>query len=437
MLTRVLFLISSCFAFGVLWAQPSNDNCVDALELCEGNIVSGTTNGATLEQCAPPNPNGCADDNGGNVICYNPEATIWYTFNTNASGGNVTVDFTNLSINPDPTMGQKLHAIMLRSENPCEGLNYEYVSPCQNNGIVDFSLSSTIALLPNTTYYIQVDGSKSGPGVTQPAQINFDIMISGPGVTVLPMSVSISAQNTAICQYEQEPIDITFTNCSGNPRFEWFFNGILFGDSAVFQTANLTESGYLFLKATCGSEACPNSSNSDSLFFEITPIEADAGPDILIQLGETAEIMGSGIGDPTWTPDLHLNLNNIFTPLAKPEESIIYFLTVQNGNCVRTDEMVVSIKNPINIPNGFTPNGDGNNDIWEVEFLEQYQDNQVIIYDRSGQIVFKTVGYNNGITAWDGTYKEKPVPASTYFYFIDLRNDSENSVFKGSVTVIR
>ena len=418
-------------------SQPLNDNCENAAILCPGDIVSGTTTGASIEQCYASDPNGCADDNGVGGFCYVPAATVWYKFNTNSNGGNVTVDFTNLNINPDTTKGQKLQAVVIKSEVPCEGGNYIYVSPCQNNGLADFSLSSTNALLPNTTYYIQVNGSKVGPGVLQPAEIDFDISVSGPGIDVLPMSVAISSQNTILCQYDQEPIDITFTNCSGNPKFEWYFNGLLQGDSAVFQTSNLEASGYLFLKATCGTEGCPISSNSDSIYFDITPIQADAGPDILIELGEMAEITGSGIGDPTWTPNTAISNVNSFTPTASPEESTFYFLTVKNGTCTLTDEMLVSIKRPINIPNGFTPNGDGNNDIWEIEFLDQYQDNQVIVYDRSGQVVFKTVGYNNGGNAWDGTYKENPVPASSYFYFIDLRNGNENAIYRGAVTVIR
>ncbi|MDX1350532.1 MAG: gliding motility-associated C-terminal domain-containing protein [Putridiphycobacter sp.] len=437
MMTRVFLLIFSCLIISVAFAQPLNDNCGDAQELCAGNIVEGNTAGATLEQCFTTNVNGCADDNGGNGFCFVPSATICYMFTTNSNGGNVTVNFTNLNINPDPAMGQKLHAVMLRSENPCEGGNYSYFSQCNNNGVAAFSLTSTTALAPNTTYYIQVNGSGVGPGVTQPAQITFDIMVSGPGVDVLPMQVDISAANLDICQYDQVPIDITFTNCSGNPKFEWYFNGELVGDLADFQTRTLTESGFLYLRATCGTEACPNIDASDSLFFNVSPVEADAGPDILIEVGETAEIVGSGIGTPTWTPSTTLNNSNTFTPSASPESTTTYFLTVENNGCQRTDEMTVIIKAPINIPNGFTPNDDNNNDIWEIEFINQYTDNQVVIYDRSGQVVFKTVGYNNGLNSWDGTYKGKPVPASTYFYFIDLRNGKENSVFRGPVTVIR
>lgn len=434
MIIRFLLIFFQVLVLGIGFGQPTNDNCENALELCNEQVVSGTTIAATIETCFTTNPNGCADDN---IPCFVPHATIWYKFTTNSSGGQVTVDFTNLVINPDPTMGRKLHAVMIQSDVACEGGNYVNVSPCQNNGLVAFSLTSIAALLPNTTYYIQVDGSGVGPGVNQPAQIDFDIKISGPGVVALPMTVSISANNSTICQNDEVPIDITFTNCSGDPVFEWFYNGLPSGSLANFKTNTLTESGHLYLKANCGTLGCPITDNSDSIFFDVTPIEANAGPDILIESDETAMIDGSGIGTPSWTPLTELIDEDTYSPSSTVDDVTVYTLTVTNGNCTATDQMTVLLKSPINIPTGFTPNNDNNNDTWVIEFLDQYQDNQVIVYDRSGQVVYKTVGYNNGVTSWDGTYKEKPVPASTYFYFIDLRNGKTNSVFRGPVTVIR
>lgn len=434
MILRFLLIFFQIIVLTIGFGQPSNDNCENALELCNEQIVSGTTIAATVDTCFLGSPNGCADDNS---TCYVPYATVWYKFTTNANGGQVTVDFTNLSINPDPTMGRKLHAVVVQSDVPCEGGNYISVSSCMNNGLVAFSLTSLAPLSPNTTYYIQVDGSGVGPGVTKPAQIDFDIEISGPGVVVLPMIVSISASQTIICQNEAVPVDIAFTNCSGDPRFEWFYNGELSSNDASFPTSTLTNSGELYLKASCGTLGCPISDNSDSIFFDVTPIEVNAGPDILIETDETAMIEGSGIGIPSWTPVTELINEDSYSPSSTVDESTEYSLTVTNGNCTATDKMVVMLKSPIHIPSGFTPNNDNNNDIWVVEFLDQYQDNQVIIYDRSGQVVYKTVGYNNGVTSWDGTFKDKPVPASTYFYFIDLRNGKSNSVFRGPVTIIR
>jgi gliding motility-associated-like protein len=60
----------------------------------------------------------------------------------------------------------------------------------------------------------------------------------------------------------------------------------------------------------------------------------------------------------------------------------------------------------------------------------------VDIYDRSGQKVFSAVNYTQEDQWWDGTFKNKPLPTSTYYYVINL-NEGENAIYKGQVTIIR
>ncbi|MFD1553675.1 gliding motility-associated C-terminal domain-containing protein [Putridiphycobacter roseus] len=419
------------------FAQPGNDDCVNAVEICVNQVYAGTTVGATLENCFSTNPNGCADDN---TPCFTPRATVWYKFTTNANGGAVTVNFTNVVVNQVVNQGKALQAVIVESDVVCEGGNYNYFGACQNNGLTDFSIAPTGPLAPNKTYYIQVNGSAVPPGEINPAEVTFDISIAGAGVELLPIAVSIATKKTVICQREDVSVDVTTTNCFSNPMFEWYYNGILVSEELNFSTAILSESGFLYLKANCGATACPSVAFSDSIYFDVTPINADAGPDLLLQLGEAATINGSGTGVPTWTPVTGLNFDNTFTPSASPDVSTTYFLLVVNGLCSMTDEMNITIKSGIDIPEAFTPNGDFNNDVWEIGFIDQYLNNQVTIFDRSGQVVFSVVGYNNGNNVWDGTYKGNPVPASTYFYVIDLRDkatSNEENVYRGSVTVLR
>ena len=62
---------------------------------------------------------------------------------------------------------------------------------------------------------------------------------------------------------------------------------------------------------------------------------------------------------------------------------------------------------------GFTPNGDGINDTFEIKGVSSFPNNKLTVYNRNGQIVFEKKGYSN---EWDGTYKGNPLPASTYTY---------------------
>jgi large repetitive protein len=87
----------------------------------------------------------------------------------------------------------------------------------------------------------------------------------------------------------------------------------------------------------------------------------------------------------------------------------------------------------IDIPNAFTPNGDGINDRWVLKNLAYYfPECKVTVFNRWGSPVYETVGYKQD---WDGTHNGRKLPDGTY-YFIILLNDAEAPV-KGSVTLIR
>ncbi len=85
----------------------------------------------------------------------------------------------------------------------------------------------------------------------------------------------------------------------------------------------------------------------------------------------------------------------------------------------------------IKFANAITPNGDGENDTWELEDIEAFPNATVYIYDAAGQAVYKS---KEGYTPWDGTYNGRPLPMGTYFYIIDLK-DGKN-VYKGTITII-
>lgn len=84
------------------------------------------------------------------------------------------------------------------------------------------------------------------------------------------------------------------------------------------------------------------------------------------------------------------------------------------------------------IPSAFTPNGDGTNDVWQLRHLDQYPQAEVQIYDQRGVLLYQTQGQYR---PWDGTYQERPLPATTYYYLIRLNQDEE--AYTGPVTLVR
>jgi gliding motility-associated-like protein len=85
----------------------------------------------------------------------------------------------------------------------------------------------------------------------------------------------------------------------------------------------------------------------------------------------------------------------------------------------------------LNIPLGFSPNNDAEGDTWIIQSIEEYPENKVKVFDRSGNIVYEAEGYNNQDKVWAGESNgrlksgKKDVPDGTYFYTIDLGNGSK------------
>lgn len=162
----------------------------------------------------------------------------------------------------------------------------------------------------------------------------------------------------------------------------------------------------------------------------------NAGNDTTIIFGESTVLNGSGAGTPLWMPPTNLSNPTLFTPVATPETTTSYVIAVMDNNsCINMDTIVVTVVfktfngKPSNV---LTPNGDGINDSWYVEGIENYPENKVYIYNIYGLEVYKAEGYLND---WKGTYNGSALPSGTYYYVI--RFDTENIVLRGSVDILR
>ena len=110
-----------------------------------------------------------------------------------------------------------------------------------------------------------------------------------------------------------------------------------------------------------------------------------------------------------------------------------YRLTVTGkGGCQFSDAVFVKLLKFPAIPNTFTPNGDGINDQWRIDYLNTYPNNRVQVFTRAGQLVFESRGVYK---AWNGTYKGKTLPMDTYYYIIEPGNGRDP--FTGYVTIIK
>lgn len=210
-------------------------------------------------------------------------------------------------------------------------------------------------------------------------------------------------------------------------------NVITFGDTLTVDPS-VGNYGYIY-QVTDG--ICTNSDTAYVVVL-VAPF-ADAGLDQEIFIEESVEIGG----DPTgpigsiyvWMPSETLNDSTIANPVSTPLETTIYYVIVQDASgCTNIDSVLVSIKPKFNPNNGFTPNGDGKNDVWIIGDLTDFPNIEVNVFNRWGQQLFSSKGYSN---PWDGTYDGKEVPVGTYYYVIDLKDEKYPDAFTGPLTIMR
>jgi gliding motility-associated-like protein len=83
------------------------------------------------------------------------------------------------------------------------------------------------------------------------------------------------------------------------------------------------------------------------------------------------------------------------------------------------------------IVNAFSPNNDGVNDVWDLSILSSFSNIKVQVFDRGGNMVFQSLGYNK---PWNGTKNGQPLPVGTYYYIIDVPGYKKMS---GSITILK
>ena len=169
--------------------------------------------------------------------------------------------------------------------------------------------------------------------------------------------------------------------------------------------------------------------------------------DTAINVGSIVTLTPTLSADVTkvmWSPSIAILSSNYPSVTVKPTSNVQYRVRVSNpGGCMAEASLnVVVLCNGANvfIPNTFSPNGDGANEIFYPRGTGLFGIKQAKIFNRWGEEVFAKINFsaNDPSAGWNGTYKGKPLAPDVYVYIFEILCENNTvMLYKGNITLLK
>ena len=399
----------------------------------------------------------CNGNNTGFIELKVTGGTAPYQYNWNT--GSTEEDLNNLSAGS--------YAVTVTDANGCtitDAMVIEEAQPIQASVSVDDVLcngDATGAILVNPTSglppyeYNWSNGASSRDLTDVPAgtytliitdasrcQNEFTATINEPEI----LAGDLAIEDISCAGGQDGRIGVTATG--GVPAYSYSLNGTDFKSGTAF--IGLTAGDYQ-VQVRDGNGCLTNS--LPATIIEPDPLVVNLGENINVEYGDTLildSLLIMGGTGPTftyqWTPadSSMLSCTNCQNPTVIVKEQTSFKLLVRDENgCVADDVITIFVNknNPVMVPTGFTPNGDGKNDLLHVHGKENGTFVRVFrIFDRWGELLHEEFEFdlNDRSHGWDGTFRGQPANSGVYLWQIEVEYpDGMQQVMSGSTTLIR
>lgn len=260
----------------------------------------------------------------------------------------------------------------------------------------------------------------------------------------LPLA-NFAASAAIICQGESVNFNL-LDPINANATYNWDFGNGNAGVGSDEQTATYANTGLQSISLTVTDEnGCVNTSTQS---IEVSAVTASITPLVATILGGesiTLDATGTSIAGSefsyVWSPDSTLNCNDCPSVVATPSvESSVYTVIVTDEfgcNASATATVNVNYEKLVIIPNAFSPNGDGVNDIFRLNGYG-IANVELLIFNRWGGLVFEATDITDLSQGWDGTVNGEDAELEVYVYVAKVTfTDETEELFKGNVTLVR
>lgn len=241
-----------------------------------------------------------------------------------------------------------------------------------------------------------------------------------------------------ICEGEEFALSVT-----GGTSYLWIPSNSVDNPNSGTPIATPTTTTKYHVVAYEGS-CIPDTNTVDITVFPKPTVSIRGGGQIVA--GTTADLIASGdnIVRFLWSPANTLSCSDCSDPVASPFKTTKYQVKVfTKYECVDSADVTISVlcdEKQLFIPNTFTPNGDGINDIFRVRGNGISTLKSFRVYNRWGQVLFERTDatVNDNANGWDGTHNGVQLPPDVYIYIVEaFCENGELLKLKGDVTIIR
>jgi gliding motility-associated-like protein len=251
--------------------------------------------------------------------------------------------------------------------------------------------------------------------------------------------------DTVVCVNEQLLLQGILARPDTAINFTWTFGN---GSSSAAQNPSTTygsAGNYTITLEAANKLGCKTNTTARVMVPPNPTITMGDDPVIPVGTGINLPVTyGPNIVTYNWIPAGSLSCSNCAVPFANPKSTTRYRVNVTDiYGCTNSNEVtVVVVCNDKNyfIPNTFSPNGDGNNDVFYPRGTGLTRVQSLRIFNRWGELVFERKNFtaNDASMGWNGMYKGKKAETDTYVYAIEFICDNALIVpFKGNVTLLR
>jgi gliding motility-associated-like protein len=357
-----------------------------------------------------------------------PAATTTYTVEFNENGCRNTdtvrirvVNTVNLTASNDTSICAN-DPVQLTANT--DGLQYSWLpDPTLSNTNILFPIATPLS---TTTYQLN-------------ARIGNCVATENVIVTVVPRPSVNAGSDVVICYNSSTQLNAQTNGTS----FTWS-NANSLNDAGVLNPiATPTNTTSYVISATDPSTGCPKPSYDTVMVTVLPKVKAFAGNDTSIIASLPLQLKATGGVSYQWSPATGLDNANIQGPVAMLDgnpEYITYVVTVADqAGCIDTASITIRIYKTgpeIFVPTGFTPNGDGRNDVFRPIYVGMRTIDYFRVYNRWGKLVYN---YNlNDGQGWDGTVNGLKQNIGTFIWMVRATDIIGKVHFKkGTVTLIR